>query len=344
MKEAQFWLKRNGSPKIILDDITENQISQINKLTLNTSGSVKCEIDGKAARVVKKQSTHYTLYALAFDSDRVKSKKILETEAAILLSIADEFEDSVKQATKRAEDHTRRLIHNLKSLTAKTMQEIFYIARQDTMLQRGKQAIAYMQDEIAKNSADAANAFMAILKYQAAQNAEFSAFQKLTGEVGQIKKETHAIHKVLMNVFYLFFKEFTDKGVIVDVQKTTATASFDYESMHVCIYHLVENASKYVRNGGSFSVSTLDQGGNVNVVFEMESLTICQHEVNKIFDEGYSGEKSRVHNLHGSGVGLYVARQLAKINFCTLSAIPGVPNKMDPDYARNKFILSIPKV
>lgn len=344
MRGAQFWLKRNSNPKVIINEIPENYLTKMREILIDNTGNIKTHIFGNAARIVKIQNQSYTLFALAIDEDRIKSKRTLATEAATLISVAEEFEQQVMLTARKEEAHTKRLIHNLKSLTAKTMQEIFYIARQDKMLLYGKRAKDYVKDEIIKNSDDAALAFIAILKHQAAQNAEFSAFNKLSGEVGQIKKETHSIHKVLMNVFYLFFGEFTDKGVTVDVQATQAKATFDYESMHVCIYHIVENSAKYIRQGGDFSVCTSITSEKIEVIFEMESLAIDQEELGKIFQEGYSGVRSVRENLNGSGIGLYIARQLAILNGGRLSAIPGIPKPRDPEYARNKFIISIPRI
>jgi signal transduction histidine kinase len=343
MKDAQFWLKRNGSPKIIINEIPENYLVEMRRLLSANAGNIKVNLLGAPARIAKIQTPAYTLFALGLDEDRVKSKRLLATEAATLLSIAEDFEQRAMLAAKKEEAHTKRLIHNLKSLTAKTMQEIFYVARQDNMLLHGKRAKDYVKDEIIKNPDDAASAFIAILKHQAAQNAEFSAFNKLSGDVGQLKKEVHSIHKVLMNVFYLFFGEFTDKGVTVDVQSTQAKATFDYESLHVCIYHIVENSAKYVRQGGAFSVCTSIAAESVDVIFEMESLAIEQDEVGKIFQEGYSGSRAVQEGLNGSGIGLFIASQLAALNGGRLSAIAGIPNLRDPDFARNRFILSIPR-
>ncbi|WP_298010464.1 ATP-binding protein [uncultured Aquabacterium sp.] len=343
MKDAHFWLKRNGSPKAIINEIPEDWLTEIKKAIPGSSGNTKFHISGKQARIAKIQSASHTIFALAFDEDRIKSKRMLATEAATLMAIAEEFEQKAMLAAKKEEAHTKRLIHNLKSLTAKTMQEIFYVARQDNMLSYGKRAKDYVKDEIVRNPDDAASAFISILKHQAAQNAEFSAFNKLSGDVGQIKKESHSIHKVLMNVFYLFFGDFTDKGVTVDVQATQAKAVFDYESIHVCIYHIAENSAKYIRQGGAFSVSTSTSPDSIEIIFEMESLAINQDESEKIFYEGYSGFRSVRDGLQGSGIGLYIARQLASINGGRLSVIAGIPKLRDPDYARNRFILSIPR-
>jgi signal transduction histidine kinase len=342
MNDPIFFLVRNDSKKPILNEIEENQKLEIIRL-LGGGNNIKINLSGKKGRAVRIQNNTYNVLGLAFDEDRVKSKKILFTEAATLLSVADDFERRVMLAAQKEAAHTKRLIHNLKSLTAKTMQEIFYVARQDTMLQQGKRAKHYVKNEIIKNPDDAAAAFISILKHQAAQNAEFSAFNKLNGDVGQLKKESHLVHKVLMNVFYLFFGEFTDKGVTVDVQSTQAKAFFDYESIHVCIYHIVENSAKYIRYGGNFSVSTLLTDTSINVVFDMESLVINPDEAEKIFLEDYSGVRAVRDNLHGSGIGLYIAKQLAILNGGNLSVVSGIGNLRYPEYARNKFILSLPK-
>ena len=105
--------------------------------------------------------------------------------------------------------------------------------------------VQYLERQIKNSPQDVAKALLAILKYQTAQKAEFSAFNKLNGDVGQIKREVHKVHKVLMNVFYLFFNDFTDKSVMVNIGASEVSALFDYDSIHVCAYHLVENAAKY---------------------------------------------------------------------------------------------------
>ena len=112
--------------------------------------------------------------------------------------------------------------------------------------------------------------------------------------------------------------------------------------MHVCIYHIVENSAKYISNAGNFTVMTSQLGNKFEVIFEMDSLAIHQDEIDYIFQENYSGKKAIIENLHGSGIGLYISRQLAILNGGGLSVIAGVPKPKDPDYARNRFILTIP--
>ncbi len=145
-----------------------------------------------------------------------------------------------------------------------------------------------------------------------------------------------------MNVFYLFFGEFVSKKVRAEVDKTLLQAVFDYDSIHVCIYYLVENAAKYVRPNSELKVTSHEDGaGLVDIRFSMESLVIQPSEVERIFDEGYSGMKAVQGKLSGAGIGLYLARAMAKLNKGRLTVIPGKPS-IGSEYARNSFILTLP--
>jgi light-regulated signal transduction histidine kinase (bacteriophytochrome) len=292
---------------------------------------------GVKTRIVRRSAGEYCVIAVSSVPDHIKSKKLMEAETQVILTAAQ----TIDSALQRAEDRTRRLLHNLKSLTAKTSQEIFYIAQQDRMLSATKDLVQYVASEIKGNHEEAAKAFIEILKHQAAQKAEYSAFEKLTSRVQVVHPERHDIHRVLMNVFYLFFSEFLKRKAKAEVDKTRLQAVFDYDSIHVCIYYIVENASKYIRPASSLNVTANESDGMLVVRFSMESLTILPNEVEKIFEEGFSGSSAVAEGLHGAGIGLYLARAMAKLNAGNLTVIPGRP-ALGSSYARNTFILALP--
>ncbi|MBJ9673208.1 sensor histidine kinase [Burkholderia gladioli] len=326
-------------------DRTEPLINQLTQDLTNgclealpDSGSAVKNIDEKKYRIIRKSVGKYTAIAVSSDINRIKSKKVIESEIDTFLAAAP----TIDSAIERAEGRTRRLLHNLKSLTAKTSQEVFYIAQQDVLMVNPREAVPYVAQEIRENSEAAARAFLEILKHQSAQKAEYTAFDRLSGklEVGAI--ERHEIHRVLMNVFYLFFGEFIAKKVRVDVGQTYLQGIFDYDSIHVCIYYLVENAAKYARSKGDFSVSVRDDGnGFIDVRFVMESLIILADEKERIFEEGYSGVNAVDEKLSGAGLGLYLARAMAKLNGGQLNVIPGHVTS-GGKYARNVFVLTLP--
>lgn len=306
--------------------------------TLPALGTATTAFAGRKHRVLRKSTGDYTAIAISADPDRLKSKKLLESEVDSMLAVAP----TVDLAIQRSEGRTRRLLHNLKSLTAKTSQEIFLLAQQDRLLGNPREVLPYLASEIRGNLEGTARALLEILKHQAAQKAEYTAFDRLSGKLENGLAEMHDIHRVLMNVFYLFFGEFIAKKVRAEVERTRLQARFDYDSIHVCIYYLVENAAKYTRSNSDLAVSaTQDASGLVDIRFVMESLAIKPEEQDLIFEEGVSGSNAIDAKLHGAGLGLYLARSMARINGGNLNVLAGSPLR-GSQYARNTFVLTLP--
>lgn len=301
-------------------------------------GTLTTVIDGKKCRILRKSIGEYSAIAFSNNADRIKSKKLLESEIDAMLAVAPTVDLSIQ----RSESRTRRLLHNLKSLTAKTSQEIFLLAQQDRLLGNPREIVPYLVSEIRENLEGTARALLEILKHQAAQKAEYTAFDRLSGKLEQGSSEMHDVHRVLMNVFYLFFGELIAKKVRAEVERTRIQARFDYDSIHVCIYYLVENAAKYTRFNSDFAVSVSQSAdGLVDIRFVMESLVIKPEEKDLIFEEGYSGSNAIDAKLHGAGLGLYLARSMARINSGNLNVLAG-PLIRGSQYARNTFVLTIP--
>lgn len=324
-------------------DRAEPLINQLGELLqeckeqLMEDGSKVVRLKGKSTRVTRRSYLGYTAIAISSDSDRVKSKKIMDQEVNVVILAAP----TIDASTKHAEQRTRRLIHNLKSLTAKTSQEIFYIVKQETLLSCPRDSVQYVSDELKDNSVDAAKALIEILKNQLAQKAEFSAFEKLSGKVGSMKMELHDVHRVLMNVFYLFFGEFLTKKVKAYVEPTRLQAVFDYDSVHTCIYYLVENAVKYTMRNSVLNVVTSEDGnGFIDISIQMESLAIAPEETDRVFEEAVSGKYAVNEKLSGAGIGLFLAREMARLNGGGLYLHAGKP-MISGTYARNSFVLSL---
>jgi signal transduction histidine kinase len=105
---------------------------------------------------------------------------------------------------------------------------------------------------------------------------------------------------------------------------------------------IIENAAKYIKSGGAFDVSITKTVNELNIVFDMESLTVREDEVEQIFAEGFSGRSAKYHKLNGNGIGLFVAKRMAIMNSGSLVLLNGMPQQMTPNYARNKFTLILP--
>ena len=307
------------------------------KVVLPNQGTLVCTFDGRRVRLTRRSIDQFTTLVSSADLDKVKGRKHLDLEANIILTAAPKMLGAIERQERRS----RQLIHNLKSLTAKTSQELFALFEQHRMLDEPRAAAAYVADEVAKDPGAVARAVVEVLKHQAAQKAEYSAFEKLSGRSAVLRKESHDVHRVLMNVFYLFFAKFLDRKVRATVAQTREKAFFDYDSIHACVYYLVENAAKYTCANSALNV-LVSRGGDglVDITFDMESLQIAEDEVGKIFNEGFSGRGAVSQDLAGAGLGLFLAAAMARINGGRLSHIAGKATRAG--YARNTFILTLP--
>lgn len=81
------------------------------------------------------------------------------------------------------------------------------------------------------------------------------------------------------------------------------------------VEQIVSNAIKYTKNG---TVSIYFEETTRSLVIEDTGVGIRAEDIPKIFDKGYSGFNGRL-NEKASGIGLYLAREIAKKLSITIS-------------------------
>jgi signal transduction histidine kinase len=187
-----------------------------------------------------------------------------------------------------------------------------------------------------------AKALLKLMKNNIAMKTEFSVFNKLHKSNPQLNLKNHNVHRVLMNIFYSFFPDFTDKKIYVNVERCSHKAYFDYESIYVAFFHIIENTTKYIKHNTQLNIIIKDETTETHIIFDMISLKIDNSEINKIFDEGYSGIFAKKHEKQGSGIGLSRIKKIIELNngqFLIQTSDDYSPD----DYANNKFIIKLKK-
>lgn len=147
-----------------------------------------------------------------------------------------------------------------------------------------------------------------------------------------------------MLVVYPFFEDFKKKDVVVNVDFFYGGVPVDFETFQVAVYHIIENASKYIRPHTNAQVSFRKENGLQIIDIGMKSLHIETEEIDTIFLEGHSGKEAIRSKLNGDGIGLYRAKRFIELNGGTLSVHPGkeVEEYNGLLYSDNRFTLSIP--
>ena len=254
-------------------------------------------------------------------------------------------EEFIKEAKVAEQQKVNRLIHNLTSINAHNIQEIYDLVPQDLLTSQSQKQLEYIQKEIRKDVRKAALMFLRIAKHNIHMKSEFSIYKKLDREDAALDFRNHPIQKVIMNVLHTFFTDFSDNGIYVEVGDFFKKVYIDYESIQVALYHVIENASKYAMPHRNISILFAEREKHVDVSFKMMSLYISDDEIEKIFEEGYSGRVAYSCGLHGDGIGMWRINQMMKLNNGDVKVRNG-HDKVYSDgktYASNEIILSFVK-
>jgi signal transduction histidine kinase len=252
------------------------------------------------------------------------------------------IENEIKQIEQK---RVNRLVHNLTSINAHNIQELYDLVPQDILSTNYKTQLNYLENAIRSNTKKAALMFIRIAKHNIHMKSEFSIYKKLDKTDAVLDLRSHPIHKVLLNILHTFFVDFTNNGIYVNVSEYNGNVRIDYESIQVALYHLIENATKYTMPNSEINISFTEKEDKVQVSFKMRSLLIESDEIEKIFEEGYSGKAACNLELNGDGIGMWQINQMVKLNkgkveiYCGEEAFRfnNIP------YADNQIILTLNK-
>lgn len=279
--------------------------------------------------------------AFSNDPDLLRSSQKFKTIArSILESI--KYIDEISEEQRK---NSRRLIHNLTSINAHNIQEIYSLIPQEEISGKMRGHVDYVKKIITQNSTEAAKIILRLAKNNAAMKTEFSVFKKLFDASPDLRPSSHVVHKVLMNLLYLFFPDFTDKTVDVVVDQSNATAFFDYESMHVALYHMIDNAAKYTKPNSELKISINLDSSNLFIAFRMLSIKIFKDESGRIFDEGFSGRIPIHIGKSGDGIGMSLVKRIIESNGGQIGIKihdESQETHFGIDYQINEFVVTLP--
>ncbi|MFZ4878737.1 sensor histidine kinase [Janthinobacterium sp. Mn2066] len=322
-----------------------NTLSAKESAVLANITSESILVSNNKARAGNIKSSEGQILAYSDDTDFVKSSQKFKSTARFLLKSLKYINEIIDENIESNNKTTNRLIHNLTSLNAHNIQEIYLLIPQDEISGKIKGHLEYTKKIVENNSLDAAKALLKIAKNNAAMKTEFSVFKKLFNTTPDLRPSMHIVHKVVMNILYLFFSDFTDKSVEVVVQRSEAKAYFDYESIHVALYHLINNAAKYTIPDSFFNIEIKEETSVLSITFRMCSTKILKEERERIFDEGYSGSIATSTGKAGNGIGMNIAKRIIELNNGTIfvNPIDGSEGKnFGFEYQTNEFVMNLP--
>lgn len=278
--------------------------------------------------------------------DKTKTTKLFKDKIEALSyafpELIQQKEEFIKKVKNGEQMRVKRLVHNLTSLNAHNIQEVYDLVPQELLASDFTNQLKHIKKQIIDNPELATKMFLRMTKNNIHMKSEFSIFNKMERANPKLEMRKHPIRKVLLNVLHTFFVDLSEKDVYVNVEEFNRSIRIDYETIQVALYHIIENASKYTKPNSKINIKFTDSEEKTSVSFEMLSLHIIEDEKDKIFDEGYSGVNAKKTAKNGEGIGMWRAIQMLNLNNADLKVVRGIDIEkvLGFDFSTNKFIIS----
>jgi len=311
-------------------------------ITQITSNSEVINLNSTRFRCGTCSTSKHKIYFITESKDYISSSSKFKKEISYLTDLIDNFlykicNEQVEFQFKR----TQRLSHNIRSINGNCITSFFSYFPQEELSKKDNKLQSKIQKFIDEQNLDIPNLLLKLHKNHLAVKTEFEVFEKLYDKNPFLSKRKHKVHRVLMNVYYPFFSDFQEKGVIVNIHSSEIKCLFDYDTLHVAFFHLFENAHKYSKNNSVINVSITEDNHFKTISFEMESLAVDEEDIERIFIEGWSSPLSKDTAKSGNGLGMYIVKRLIELNSGNVQFIP-IPNT-ESTYTNNGLTIKYQK-
>lgn len=123
------------------------------------------------------------------------------------------------------------------------------------------------------------------------------------------------INETVCRTIFAFERRIEEKNLDIrglDVGKVMVFA--DPDMIHQVVYNLIDNAVKFVNEGGYIEVYYKAEGGMTYIGIRNSGEGIPREEVTNIFDRFYKTDKSRSLDKQGVGLGLYIVKTIVNLH------------------------------
>lgn len=345
MNDAFYHIVIND--EIILSNLPEDLMPEVVECPAETQYK-ECPIRQliKRQKKLKTPDGNGFIYFCSYDPQLTKKTFAYYFDALYSLynSFSTKIEHIRRQNKELAKNDLHRLQHNVNSYNAKIQDDIdSLISLQDTKMSEWANILQNTTKVIENNPRKAAVVLLKVAKNISLVNSEMNVYDFLENPDSEIQFFSHPIHKVVKLSLQPFFLDFVENRISPRLGECYETVEIDYPSISVVLGHIWSNAIKYTCGGTDINISFSKFQDYIDVEIECYSLYIETDEIEKIFQEGYSGKWSHVADKSGNGIGMYYIKYLTHLNNGDFYIYPGDSptyiNKLP--YTKNKFVLRL---
>ncbi len=147
-----------------------------------------------------------------------------------------------------------------------------------------------------------------------------------------VKKQTFSLSEAVLKATLPFEAVAFEKGkfIIFNVEENLTATGIREDFVKICEI-LLDNAVKYSLNGSEIIVTLKKEGKKNFLSIFNRGCEVLKEDKERIFERFYRADGSRARNLGGSGLGLSIAKSLARKNKWKITATPitGASMKID---------------
>ncbi len=149
------------------------------------------------------------------------------------------------------------------------------------------------------------------------------------------------INETIRRTLVGFEKNITEKEICVDVnfEKDSLMVKGDMNAIRQVMTNLIENAIKFTEKGGVLRISVKENRREVQISVYNTGCGISAEDQKMIFERFYKADKSRSLNPRGTGIGLYIVKDILSRHDKQITV-----QSVEGEYAEFTFALDKAKV
>lgn len=121
-----------------------------------------------------------------------------------------------------------------------------------------------------------------------------------------------------------FEKPINDKHLEMDIAfEDRLIVNGDRDHVFQVVYNLVDNAVKFIDEGGKLSMSAVKEGNNSRFSIRNTGIGIPEEDLPHVFDRFYKVDRSRSRDKTGAGLGLYIVKTIINLHGGDISVRSG---------------------
>lgn len=127
----------------------------------------------------------------------------------------------------------------------------------------------------------------------------------------QIKKEKEDVKQTILEAVNGVYLEALEKNIDINMSNLESIYVYhDFRWTKEAIFNILDNAVKYTDENGQINISMEKLETYIKIDIEDNGIGIPSKNIEKIFDRFYRGDSEKIKKAEGSGIGLYLARNI----------------------------------